>query len=506
MIFRASLRAAALAALAWATACAPQPQSATGQVPPPVAPGPEREARYNALPSTANDLLVHAKRGDTLAQYKLAIYHDRGLGGAPRNAGAAYSWMLSAAQGGDIVAQYGAALYLEQGSGVPKDLAASLRWYKRSADAGYSPAMNNLGLMHERGLGTTQNYAEALALYRRAADRGNAAAQNNLGVMLLEGRGIATNATDAGLWFAKAAVQGNATAQANLASLHLNGRGVPRDDVRAYFWLTLAAARASGDQAAKFAEQRDGAAKRLSAETVTRVQTAAKDWKIGSGASAVDGLAAAPVERTTGNGTGFFVSRGGHVLTNVHVVENCKNLAVKPPNDAARKAEIVALDKTNDLALLKTEMGRADVAVFRAGAYVRQGDGIVAFGYPLATALASEGNLTTGAVTALAGMRDDSRMIQISAPIQPGNSGGAVLDMSGHVVGIVVSKLNALRVAQATGDVPQNVNFAIKTTVARSFLEANGVEFRSAPSGGRLDAADVGERAKRFTLRVDCRN
>jgi TPR repeat protein len=506
MIRGARLRRAALALLALATACAQEPQVASPTVSGPIAPGPEREARYNALPSTANDLLALARRGDTLAQYKLALYHDRGLGGAPRNAATAYSWMLAAAQGGDVIAQYGTALYLELGSGVPKDIAGALRWYRRSADADYAPAINNLGLMHERGVGTTQNYAEALALYRRAADRGNAAAQNNLGAMLLEGRGIAANATDAGLWYAKAAVQGNATAQANLASLHLSGRGVPRDDVRAYFWLTLAAARASGDQATKFAEQRDTAAKRLSAETVTRVQAAAKDWKVGSGANAVDGLASGGAERTTGNGTGFFVSRGGHVLTNVHVVENCRNLAVKPPNDAARKAEIVALDKANDLALLKTEMGRADVAVFRAGAYVRQGDGVVAFGYPLATALASEGNLTTGAVTALAGMRDDSRMIQISAPIQPGNSGGAVLDMSGHVVGIVVSKLNALRVAQATGDVPQNVNFAIKTTVARSFLEANGVEFRSAPSGGRLEAADVGERAKRFTLRVDCRN
>ena len=94
-----------------------------------------------------------------------------------------------------------------------------------------------------------------------------------------------------------------------------------------------------------------------------------------------------------------------------------------------------------------------------------KGEQIVIYGFPLAGALASTGNLATGIVSALAGLGDDTSKLQISAPIQPGNSGGPVLDQSGHVIGVVVSKLNAIKAASITGDIPQNVNFAIKTGV-----------------------------------------
>ncbi len=102
---------------------------------------------------------------------------------------------------------------------------------------------------------------------------------------------------------------------------------------------------------------------------------------------------------------------------------------------------------------------------------MRQGEDIVVYGFPLPGVLSSGGNVSTGNVTALTGLGDDSRFLQISAPVQPGNGGGPLLDRSGNVVGVVVSKLNALSVASATGDVPQNVNFAIKASVALAFLE-----------------------------------
>jgi uncharacterized protein len=101
-------------------------------------------------------------------------------------------------------------------------------------------------------------------------------------------------------------------------------------------------------------------------------------------------------------------------------------------------------------------------------------------------------------------MQNDSRFIQISAPVQPGNSGGPLLDTSGNVVGVVVSKLNAQKIADATGDIPQNVNFAISPLVLQGFLEANSVDYQTAPSVRKLSTADVAEAAKRFTYLVEC--
>ena len=76
--------------------------------------------------------------------------------------------------------------------------------------------------------------------------------------------------------------------------------------------------------------------------------------------------------------------------------------------------------------------------------------------------LGSQLKVSTGIVSATVGLLDDISQLQISAPIQPGNSGGPLLDEYGNVAGVVVAKLRALAVAKATGDIPQNVNFAVK--------------------------------------------
>jgi S1-C subfamily serine protease len=96
-------------------------------------------------------------------------------------------------------------------------------------------------------------------------------------------------------------------------------------------------------------------------------------------------------------------------------------------------------------------------------------------------------------------------MLQITAPVQSGNSGGPVLDQRGQVIGVVVSKLNALRIAAATGDVPQNVNFAINGSVVRAFLEANGVQLEPAATLGTDEATtDIAEQAKQYTVLLEC--
>jgi serine protease Do len=126
------------------------------------------------------------------------------------------------------------------------------------------------------------------------------------------------------------------------------------------------------------------------------------------------------------------------------------------------------------------------------------------FGFPLAGLLATSGNFTNGIITASAGLGDDVRSFQVSAPIQPGNSGGALLDQSGNVVGVVDSKLNALRVANITKDLAQNVNFAIKASIAIDFLEAHNVSVETIANTQVLAPADIAERAGAFTVYIEC--
>lgn len=92
----------------------------------------------------------------------------------------------------------------------------------------------------------------------------------------------------------------------------------------------------------------------------------------------------------------------------------------------------------------------------------------------------------------------------MTAPIQPGNSGGPLLDSSGHVIGVVVSTLSTVGVANATGAIPQNLNFAIKAPAVRAMLESNEIPFQTAKSVQKLEVSEVAARAHRYTAQVEC--
>lgn len=202
-------------------------------------------------------------------------------------------------------------------------------------------------------------------------------------------------------------------------------------------------------------------------------------------------------------GSGFFVSRVGHVLTNQHVIDGCKNITVKGPRTSV--AERVASDKTNDLALLEIRANTPQFASFRSGRRIRQGDFISVYGHPLHGTLASAASITTGVISALAGLRNDIRHVQVTAPVQRGNSGGPLLDASGNVVGVVVAKLDALKLARATGEIPQNVNFAIKHSVALAFLDAHGVDYEENTTTKKLSTSSIADHTRNFTVLIECR-
>lgn len=138
-----------------------------------------------------------------------------------------------------------------------------------------------------------------------------------------------------------------------------------------------------------------------------------------------------------------FVASSGLLVTNHHVIEGCSAIEVVAA-DGRRPATVVDSVRQIDLALLRVYGLRGGVAALRAQREVRLGEASTVFGFPLAGSLSSAGNFTTGVVSSLRGLRDAAGEIQITAPVQPGNSGGPVLDRSGLVIGVVQSKLDAL--------------------------------------------------------------
>jgi S1-C subfamily serine protease len=206
-----------------------------------------------------------------------------------------------------------------------------------------------------------------------------------------------------------------------------------------------------------------------------------------------------PEPETTISGTGFFVAPK-RVVTNNHVVSGCtKAIQVRYPDGRPYAATISGQDPNNDLVLLQTDMDNLSIAAFRF--WPRIGEQVASYGFPYSGVLSSSGNFTLGHVTSLTGVKDDTRFLQMSAPIQPGNSGGAVLDMSGSVIGVAVARLDAI-----ANSIPQNVNFAIQTPIVVNFLLVKGAapEFGTWSAGAERPASEVADIAKKFTVQVYC--
>jgi S1-C subfamily serine protease len=208
-------------------------------------------------------------------------------------------------------------------------------------------------------------------------------------------------------------------------------------------------------------------------------------------------------ETTKSSGTGFVVSSGGYIVTNQHVIEGCSKVTVSI-SGITGNAAVLREDSINDLALLKLSESNVEPLAFRSKNRLRAGEAVVVLGFPLSGLLSSEPQVTTGTITALAGIRDDTRFLQISAAVQPGSSGGPVFDSDGNVIGMVVSKLDAIKVAKATGDIPQNVNFAINAAVIKGFLDASGIIYKSQEHGSLSGVPEIAEMAKRSIAYIEC--
>lgn len=188
------------------------------------------------------------------------------------------------------------------------------------------------------------------------------------------------------------------------------------------------------------------------------------------------------VDFQTSFGTGFFVSENGFIVTNHHVIEGASKILV---DHLGKKyyAKISKVDKYNDIALLQVQ-GKFPFLNCQNSEEVKLGENIYAIGFPNPDIQGVSPKVSNGIISSLAGLEDDPRHFQISAAIQPGNSGGPLLSTHGKVVGVITSTLSPIFMARKTGSLPQNVNFAVKTYYLKPlFAEA----FNSIESTAEID-------------------
>lgn len=205
-----------------------------------------------------------------------------------------------------------------------------------------------------------------------------------------------------------------------------------------------------------------------------------------------------------GSGTGFIVSKEGHIVSNNHVVGVCKKVITNIEGKEIN-LDIIATDKVNDLGLIKGNINSSNyLSLKKDGAEL--GEDIVAFGYPLTQQLSDSVKLTKGIVSSLSGMENNYSQIQIDAAIQPGNSGGPVINMSGQVVGVASSGLSKMYMAKKAQYIPENVNFAVASPTLYTFLKANKVSVSSGPSFRSFSTKELAKIGTPATLQLFCMN
>jgi TPR repeat protein len=437
-----------------------------------------------------------ALQGYAESQYALGVLYSKGHG-VVEDQVQAVQWFKSAAAQGHIKAIFNLALGYYEGVGVPLNVSQAAFWWNKSAEQGHALSQFKLANLYYDGDGVKKDLKRAAFWYEKAAQQGDSQAQGVLGMMYANGLGVPRDDVLAFRWWLSAAEQGHARAQAALASIYLLGRGVPMDLESSYFWSLLASAQGS---VVGQSEQRDRIERLLTRQQVANVQAAARNWRptngepagaMGSQTNGRGNLAGVPHS----TGTGFRVSTNRFVTVN-HVISDCRQVRVDGSD-----AQVEKTDPRTDLALLVAQVQGPSASL--RGQRANLGESVTVAGFPL-RGLLSGFQVTSGTLAGLSGLRGDTTQFQITAPVQPGNSGGPVVDVAGHVIGVIVSKLDAVGTARITGDIPQNVNFAVSANALRSFLDAAGADYTTSLGETPLAATTIARQAQGYVVRVEC--
>jgi len=360
--------------------------------------------------------------------------------------------------------------YSKFDSGVPTDAAEAAKWYRKAAEQNYAKAQYELGLCYRTGVGVPEDDVEAVKWLCKAAEQNNPEAQDQLALCYDYGHGVPRNDAEAAKWYRKAAEQNDVFAQENLGMCYSVGRGVPKDYVEAYKWLNLAQSQDAGEPSKTSREWLASFVEYMTPEQIAEAQKLCRGFSLREKTPRSSSGSSASAESPTASGTGFFITEDGYLISNYHVVKDAVKVRLLT-SAGTLDAKVVQEDAANDVALLKTEGNFSPLPVM-SSRKVQLGNTVATVGFPNITLQGFAPKLAKGEIAALSGAGDDARYFQISVPVQPGNSGGALVDDRGNVVGIVSAKLDVATALAASGSLPENVNYAVKSSFLLSFLES----------------------------------
>jgi len=460
-----------------------------------------------------------AEQGHAEAQGAFGDMYYHGWG-VPKDYKEAAEWYLKAAEQGNAFAQYDLGFIYFNGEGVPKDQTEAAKWLGKAAEQGYAVAQGAFGSMCYYGWGVPKDYKEAAEWFLKAAKQGDVKAQFLLGSMYECGEGVPEDSTKATEWYRKAAEQGNADARSELDKClvktnYPEWEYCSRNDTK-YFFINKNKIRRQGNLvwfwSMDVPYQESHLGKKCSKNyyvadcgsamsgLVSYIDYDSNDNIIDSHTYKKSEIDMSPVipgsigegmleyacshakvearkkeeaaKAEPCSGTGWPVA-SGFVVTNNHVVEGHNHITLIRQDGVKIPATVAAHDVFNDLALLKVKDTRLlPAALPLSSRPAALGEKIVTVGYPHPDLLGVKPKLTEGVVNSTSGLGDDPRALQISVPIQAGNSGGPLVNMEGKVVGIVTSKVNAVKMFKWTGDLPQNINYGIKISYLQGLLSS----------------------------------
>ena len=173
---------------------------------------------------------------------------------------------------------------------------------------------------------------------------------------------------------------------------------------------------------------------------------------------------------STFTGTGFLISTNGYMVTNYHVVEGGVNIKVRDYSGDIHSATLVLRDASNDLAVLKIDGQKFFPLPIKSSSNAKKGMSVFTLGFPNTSIQGKESKVTEGIISSLTGLKGEPNSYQISVPIQPGNSGGPLIDDSGAVIGVTTAKLSAGAMIKLANYIPENVNYAVKSNYLLELL------------------------------------